>query len=259
VCSQVFRYGIRTALCDHNPAADLREALQPVNVEHLAAITEPKRVGELLRAIDAYSGQPVTRAALRFAALVFQRPGNVREMEWAEVDLDRAMWTIPAAKMKRSKKDKLNGKPHEVPLSTQAVAILRELHPLTSYSVRVFPSTRGDGKPMSDATLNAALKRMDFSPQEMTSHGFRAMARTLLHERLGVDPHVIEAQLARSVPDALGRAYNRTQFREQRIEMMQRWANYCDTLREGAHVIPMPRAPARAIQAERRSQRASRT
>lgn len=237
-CGQVFRYGIRTGHCDRDPAADLREALQPVNADHLAAITEPKRVGELMRAIDEYTGQPVTRAALRFAALVFQRPGNVREAEWSEIDLDGATWTIPSAKMKRLKKDKLNGKPHLVPLSRQAVELLLELHPLTGYSVRVFPSTRGDGKPMSDATLNSALKRMDFSTKEMTSHGFRAMARTLLHEN-GIDPHVIEAQLAHAVPDALGRAYNRTQFLDQRIEMMQKWADYLDTLRHGARVVTL--------------------
>jgi integrase len=238
-CNSVFKRGIQTGYCDSNPAEAVKARLQEPKVDHLGAITEPKRVGELLRAIDFYTGQPVTRAALRFAALVFQRPGNVRGAKWAEIDLEAATWTIPSDAMKRTVKDKRDGKPHLVPLSRQAVELLRELHPLTCHSALVFPGTRGDDKPMSDATLNAALRRLDFAASEMTSHGFRAMARTMLHERLGVDPHVIEAQLAHQVPDALGRAYNRTQFREQRIEMMQQWADYLDKLRQGAAVIPL--------------------
>lgn len=239
-CGQVFRFGIATGRCERNPAADLRDALKPVRTQHHAAITNPRGVGELLRAIDGYTGFPATRAALKLAPLVFQRPGNLREMEWAEVDLDAALWTIPAAKMKRRLHEKTNGTPHIVPLSHQAIDILRELQPLTGHHRYVFPSTRGDDRPMSNITMNAALQRMGFdTANEMTSHGFRAMARTMLAERLGVDPAVIEAQLAHAVKDSLGRAYNRTEFAEQRAALMQQWADYLDQLRNGATVIQM--------------------
>ncbi len=242
-CGQVFRYGVATGRCERNPAADLRDAMKAVNTKHMAAITEPKRVGELLRAIDKYTGSPVTRAALRLAPLLFQRPGNLRAMEWAELDLDAAMWTIPAAKMKRSIGDKLNGQPHLVPLSPQAIAILRHLYPLTGHHKCVFPSTRGGGRPMSDGTLNAALERLDFDTQEeQTTHGFRAMARTLLREKLNVNPEVIEAQLAHGKSGPLGAAYDRTTFVQQRIDMMKTWADYLDQLRKGADVIPIKAA-----------------
>lgn len=242
-CSQVYRYGIAAGLCQYNPAADLKDALIPVKTKHMATVTDPKQVAELLRMIDSYTGFPTTRAALQLAPMLFQRPGNLRAMAWAEVDLDSATWTIPAAKMKRKLQDKQTGDPHDVPLSTQAVAILRDLKPLTGDGVYVFPSVRGGDRPMSDMTLNGALQRMGYDTQkDMTTHGFRAMARTMLAERLGVDEVVIEAQLAHGVKDINGRAYNRTQFADQRRALMQQWADYLDRLRKGADVLPFSRS-----------------
>lgn len=238
-CGQVFRYGVACGLCDRNPAADLRDALQPVKTKHMATVTDPQGVGAILRQIDAYTGYPTTRAALQLAPLVFQRPGNLRMMEWAEVDLDAALWTIPAAKMKRSVTDKEDGDAHIVPLALQAVAILRDIQPLTGMEQYVFPSVRGGDRPMSNMTLNGALQRMGIDTRsELTTHGFRAMARTMLAERLGQPEQVIEAQLAHKVKDALGGAYNRTQFVEQRRGLMQQWADYLDRLRKGADVLP---------------------
>ncbi len=230
-CGQVFRYGIASGLCERDPAADLRDALRPVQTRHLAAITDPKRTGELLRSIDDYRGQPVTRAALKLAPLVFQRPGELRQAEWSEIDLDEATWTIPPHRMKRSKDGKAAGPSHIVPLSTQAVAALLELKPLTGHGRYVFPSLRTGERPMSDNAVLSALRRMGYPKDEMSGHGFRAMARTMLAERLDVAESVIEAQLAHSVPDALGRAYNRTEFIAQRRQMMQAWADYLDSLR----------------------------
>lgn len=238
-CGQVFRYAIATGRCERDPAADLREALTPIQSRHHAAITEPRRVGELLRAIDAYHGHPITRAALALGALLFQRPGELRHAEWAEMDLDAGMWTIPSGRMKRTKQAKALGSPHLVPLSTQAVAILRELEPLTGAGRFVFPSLRSKDRPMSDAAVLAAMRRMGFPKDEMTGHGWRATARTMMAERLGIDEAVIEAQLAHSVRDSLGRAYNRTEFIQQRQAMMQTWADYLDKLRSGADVIPL--------------------
>lgn len=237
-CGQVFRYAIATGRASRDPTPDLRDALTPVTVEHMPAITDPKRVGELLRAILSYKGHPVTRAALQLAPLVFVRPGELRKAEWAEFDLDAADWRIPSERLKRTKQDKATGAPHLVPLPRQAVAILRELQPLTDYSRYVFPSLRTKERPMSDAAVLAALRRMGFPKDEMTGHGFRAMARTMLAERLNVDEAVIEAQLAHAVKDSLGRAYNRTEFAAQRRTMLQQWADYLDKLRDGADVIP---------------------
>lgn len=241
-CGQVFRYGIATGRCERDPAADLRDALQPVIVKHHAAITEPRKVGELLRAFDDYQGLPTTRAALKLAPLVFLRPGELRQAEWAEFDLDAAVWTVPAARMKRTKQQKASGAPHLVPLSRQAVAVLRELEPLTGRGRYVFPSPRGGSRPMSDNAVLSALRRMGFAKDEMSGHGFRAMARTLMAERLGVPESVVEAQLAHAVRDSLGRAYNRTEFVDQRRSMMQQWADYLDTLRQGAQVLPFKTA-----------------
>lgn len=231
-CGQVFRYGIASGLCERDPAADLRDALRPVQTKHHAAIVDPKQTGALLRSIEDYRGQPVTRAALILAALLFQRPGELRQAEWSEIDLDTALWTIPAGRMKRSKAGKADGPPHVVPLATQAVKILRELQPLTGHGRYVFPGLRTGERPMSDNAVLSALRRMGYPKDEMSGHGFRAMARTMLAERLGVDEKVIEAQLAHSVSDSLGRAYNRTQFVEQRRAMMQLWADYLDGLRK---------------------------
>lgn len=240
LCGQVFRYGIPTGRCDRNPAADLRDALQPVVVTHMGALTDPREVGVLMRAIADYQGHPVTRAALVFSALVFQRPGNVRAADWSEIDFERAVWSVPSEKMKRTLKEKKNGRPHVVPLSTQAVAELRDLYKLTGPGGRyLFPSLLSGERCMSENTVNTALRRMGFERDAMSAHGFRAMARTILAERLGVPPDVIEAQLAHVKSAPLGSAYDRAEFLEQRREMMQKWADYLDTLRKGADVIPL--------------------
>ena len=237
---QVFRYGIAAGRCARNPAADLRGALMPYVERNMAAVVEPVKAGELLRAIDAYAGQPATRAALALSALLFQRPGNIRSLEWAEVDVDAALWTVPAAKMKRSVHGKVNGRPHLVPLAPQALAILADLRPLTGHGRYVFPSLLTGERCMSENTIRAALRRMGYGNDEMTAHGFRAMARTLIAERLpGVADGVIEAQLAHGKAGPLGTAYDRAEYLEQRRQMMSAWADYLDALRAGAKVIPM--------------------
>jgi integrase len=240
-CGQVFRYGIAAGHCTRNPAADLREALKPVPTRHHAAIVDPKQAGELLRMMDAYQGHPLTRAALVLSALLMLRPGELRQLEWAWIDFDAAMLTIPGDLMKRRKAEKLNGAPHVVPLAPQALAILRDdVHPLSEGGRYVFPALTTAERPMSENTVRGALRRMGYTNDDMTAHGFRAMARTMAAERLGVAPEVIEAQLAHVVPDALGRAYNRTQYLEQRRELMAKWADYLDRLRKGADVLPLP-------------------
>ena len=241
-CGQVFRYGIASGLCSRNPAADLRDALRPVPTRHHAAIVDPQRTGELLRDVMAYAGHPVTRAALQLSALLLLRPGELRQMEWSWLDLSAATLLVPAATMKRTKADKVNGAPHVVPLAAQAVAILRELHPLTGRARYVFPSLLTGERCMSENTVRGALRRLGYTNDEMTAHGFRATARTLIAERLGISPEVIEAQLAHAVAGSLGRAYDRTQYVEQRRDMMQRWADYLDRLRDGAKVLPFKAA-----------------
>jgi integrase len=198
-CGQVFRYAIATGRAERDPTPDLRGALKPVLVQHMAAITDPKRVGELLRAIEDYKGMPITRAALQLAPLVFVRPGELRKAEWVEFAVEARQWRIPGARMKRTKQEKLSGAAHIVPLSRQAVAILQDLKPLTGHGRYVFPSPRTGERPMSDNGVLSALRRMGFPKDEITGHGFRAMARTLLAERLNVDEAVIEAQLANAV------------------------------------------------------------
>ena len=236
---QVFRFGIATGRCERDPAGDLRGALRPAMVKHAAALLEPAQAGELLRAIDAYSGQPATRAALALSALLFQRPGNIRAMAWAEVDADAALWTIPSDKMKRGLYGKTNGRPHLVPLAPQALALLADLRPLTGHGRYVFPSLLTGERCMSENTVRGALRRMGYSNDEMTAHGFRAMARTLIAERLpGIPESVIEAQLAHGKAGALGMAYDRAEFMEQRRAMMVTWADYLDRLRAGAQVLP---------------------
>lgn len=236
-CGQVFRYGIAIGACKRNPAADLKDALRPVPTRHHAAIVDPKQGGELLRDLMAYSGHPVTRAALQLSALLLLRPGELRQLQWAWVDLEAGTVTIPGELMKRTRDDKANGPPHLVPLAPQAVAIFKDLAPLTGEKLYVFPSLHTGERPMSENTVNVALRRMGYDRETMTAHGFRAMARTMIAERLGVVPDVIEAQLAHAVSDALGRAYNRTQFLAQRCDMMAKWADYLDRLRDGAQVI----------------------
>ncbi|MDO3376557.1 tyrosine-type recombinase/integrase [Geoalkalibacter halelectricus] len=224
ICGQVFRYAIATGRADRDPAADLKGALPPYKPRHLSAITDPAKVGDLLRAIDGYQGSFVVKSALQLAPLVFVRPGELRQAQWAELDLDRAEWNIPAERMKIKKA-------HGVPLSGQAVAILRELKALTGRSRYLFPSARSNARPLSDNALNAALRRMGFEKDEMTTHGFRALARTILDEVLGFRPEIIEHQLAHVVKDPLGRAYNRTTHLGERKRMMQDWADYLDGLK----------------------------
>jgi integrase len=194
MAGQVFRYGVQTGRCERNIAADLHGALKPHITRHFAAITEPAKVGELLRAIDGYSGQPATRAALKLAALIFQRPGNIRAREWAWIDLNGALLSVPSAYMKRTIEQKVNGKPHLIPLARQAVEILLELQPLTGHGRYVCPGARSWTRPMNNNTMNAALKRLDFGTDEHVSHGFRAMARTMQAERLpGIPEALVEA------------------------------------------------------------------
>ncbi len=203
---------------------------------------EPAKAGELLRAIDGYTGQPMTRAALLLSALLFQRPGNIRAMEWSWLNLDDGVLTIPAESMKRRLHEKINGRPHFVPLAPQAVQVLRALQPLTGHGRYVFPSLRTGERPMSENTVNAALRRLGFGSEEMSAHGFRAMARTLIVENIpGIHPDVIEAQLAHGKSGPLGAAYDRAEFMQQRRQMMVTWADYLDKLRTGADVIPLHR------------------
>jgi integrase len=235
---QVFRYGISTGRCGRDVAADLRDALTEEREQHRPAITDPKKAGELLRAIDGYAGSWAGRCALRLAPLVFVRPGELRHAEWSEIDFDKAEWNIPAGKMKMRVA-------HLVPLSRQALAILRDLHPLTGGGRYVFPGERSSDRPISDNTINAALRRMGYDTrEEMTAHGFRAMARTMLDEILGFRPDFIEHQLAHAVRDPNGRAYNRTAHLAERRAMMQAWADYLDKLKAGAEVIPLHSAAA---------------
>lgn len=235
---QVFRYGIQTGRCERNPALDLHGALRPVTVKHMAALLDPIQAGELLRASGNYSGQPTTRAALALSALLFQRPGNIRAMEWSHIDADSALWTIPSGDMKGTKHRKANGRPHLVPLAPQALTILADLRPLTGHGKFVFPSLLSGERCMSGNTIRAALRRMGYSNDEMTAHGFRAMGRTLIAERLpGIPERVIEAQLAHGKSGPLGMAYDRAEFMDQRRAMMATWADYLDQLRTGAKVL----------------------
>lgn len=231
-CGRIFGYAAKKGYSQGDPTARLCEYMPTKKVEHRAAITDPKAIGPLLRAMDDYQGQFVTKCALRLAPLVFVRPGELRKAEWAEFDLDRAEWNIPAERMKMRE-------PHLVPLSAQAVEILRELHALTGSGRYVFPGARSNGRPMSDNAILAALRRMGFAKDEMSGHGFRAMARTILDEVLGVRPDYIEHQLAHAVRDPNGRAYNRTAHLAERRKMMQQWADYLDKLKAGAEVIPI--------------------
>ncbi len=232
-CGQVFRYAVATGRAERDPTRDLKGALPPATHEHFAAITEPVAVGELLRAIDGFRGTFIVQCALRLAPMIFVRPGELRKARWAEFDLDKAEWRYLVTKTKSE---------HLVPLASQAVAILRELQARTGHGDYLFPGARTNGRPMSDAAVNAALRRMGYDTRtEVTGHGFRAMARTILHQELGIAPEIIEHQLAHRVPDALGKAYNRTKFIKERQKMMQQWADYLDKLKAGADVIPLKR------------------
>ncbi|MEK9803182.1 MAG: tyrosine-type recombinase/integrase, partial [Curvibacter sp.] len=228
IMSQVFTYAMAMGKATRNPAAELAGVLEQPKEGHHAAVTDPKQLGQLIRDIRAYRGSEIVRSALELHALLFQRPNEIRGMRWDELDLDAALWTIPAERMKRKKQGKLDGDPHLVPLSRQAVTMLKSLKTLTGGRELVFPSQRGQGRCISENTCRQALRTLGYSNEDHTPHGFRATARTLLDERLGVRVEVIEAQLAHNVPDSLGRAYNRTTFVDERRRMMQQWADYLD-------------------------------
>lgn len=234
---QVWDYWLPTAdVQQRNITEGLKGRLTPYRGKSFAAILDPSRMGELMRAIKGYKGGPIVRTALQLAPLLYQRPGNLRMMEWTEVDLDAAMWTIPSMKMKRTKLEKEQGEAHTVPMPTQAVALLRAIQPLTGAGRYVFPGERSHDRPLSDNSVRSALYSLGFG-KEQSWHGFRASARTMLVDQLDLDPLVIEANLAHAVKDANGRSYNRTQYVKKRLQMIQQWADYLDKLANGGDVI----------------------
>lgn len=228
--SQVARYAIATGRLRSDPARDLRGALRPVQEKHFAAITDPRRLGELLRAIDEYRGSPIVRAALRLAPHVFVRPGELRQARWTDVDLEAAEWRFELSKTRQ---------PHVVPLSEQAATILREIQPLTGTGEFVFPGARSLRRPMSENAILVALRSLGFDSSTMTGHGFRAAARTILDEVLGWRVDLVEHQLGHAVRDPNGRAYNRTAHLPERRKMMQAWSDFLDVLRTGSNVTPI--------------------
>jgi integrase len=236
IISQVFTYAISTDRANFNIAQGLKGYLPPTSKtrKHMSAVTDPRELAPLLRAMDAYQGSFVSQCALKLLPFFFCRPGELRHIEWSEVDFESEQINIPARKMKMRAD-------HIIPLSSQATAILKELYPLTGNGKYVFPSARSLSRCMSDNTINAALRRMGFDGSIVVAHGFRATARTLLHEVLQINPYVIEAQLAHRVPDTLGNAYNRSTHIAERRKMMQKWADYLDGLKAGAKVLPMRR------------------
>lgn len=231
---QVFRYAVQTGRAMRDICSDLKGALPAPVIKHMAAFTDPKQVAELLRAIDGFKGTFTVQTALRLAPLVFVRPSELRRAKWMDIDLEAGHWSYRVSKTKTD---------HLVPLSMQAIKLLSDMKPFSGHGEFVFMGGHDPKKPMSEAAINAALKRMGYDTKtEITGHGFRAMARTILHERLGIDPFVIEHQLAHKVPDALGAAYNRTKFIEQRKIMMQQWADYLDDIKAGGKIIPFKQA-----------------
>jgi integrase len=234
---QVWDYWLPTAhVQQRNITEGLKGRLTPYRGKTFAAILDPVRMGGLMRAIKGYKGGPVVRTALQLTPYLYQRPGNLRMMEWAELDLEAALWTIPSMKMKRTKLEKEQGEAHTVPLPTQAVALLRSIQPLTGHGVYVFPGERSHDRPVSDNSVRSAHYALGFG-KEQSWHGFRASARTMLVDELNIDFNVIEANLAHAVKDANGRSYNRTQYVKQRFVMIQQWADYLDKLATGADVI----------------------
>lgn len=228
---QVWNYWLpSTSVQQRNLTEGLKARLTPYRSKTFAAIIDPLRFGELLRAINVYKGGAIVRTALQIAPLLYQRPGNLREMEWLELDLEAALWTIPSMKMKRSKGEKEKGDAHVVPLPTQVVELLRELHPITGHGRYVFPGQRSHDRPMSDNSVRSALYALGFGKEQMW-HGFRASARTMLVDQLNLDPLAIEANLAHAVKDSNGRSYNRTQYLKQRFDQIQKWADYLDELK----------------------------
>lgn len=233
IIGQVCRFAIAEGLADRDPTADLKGIFKTAKTKHMATLTDPKEVGGLLRAIDGYQGSVITRYALMLAPLVFARPGNLRNMEWREIDFDKAEWHIPAEKMKTKV-------PHIIPLARQAVVILNSIKEITGHGTLVFPGERSSARPMSNNTLNAALRRLGYTKEEQAAHGFRGMASTLLNE-LGYKPDVIERQLAHKEKDAVRAAYNHANHLPARRKMMQEWADYLDQLKRGGEIIPFRR------------------
>jgi integrase len=238
-CGMVFRYAIATGRADRDPSMDLRGALTSPQVSHRPAIVDPAGIGALLRAIDGFDGQTTTRAALRLAAYVFVRPGELRHAEWEEFDLNAAVWSLPAEKMKMRR-------PHRVPLARQSLAILRELQEITGSGRWLFPSVRAFTRPISENTLNAALRRLGYGSEEMCTHGFRSTASTRLNEMGRWNPDAIERQLAHQEANTVRRAYTHgAEYWSERVLMMQAWADYLDSLREGSKVVPLIKSAAR--------------
>ena len=230
VLGRVFRYAIATTRAEMDPSRDLRGALTVPKAKHLAAITTPKGAGELMRAIEGYTGHAITLFGLRLSAHLFVRPGELRQAEWSEFDFDRSVWNIPEQKMKMRR-------PHRVPLSTQVIALFEQLWELTGTGRYCFPSFRSPLRPMSENTVNAALRALGFSQEEMTAHGFRAMAATLLNETGKFNPDAIERQLAHMETNAIRRAYTRGEYWDERVRMMQYWSDQLDEMRDGARVL----------------------
>lgn len=230
-CGQVFRYAMATARCTTDPTTALKGALPPIQSKHHASITDPKKIGALLRAINGYEGNFITQCALKLAPLVFVRPGELRHAEWQEIDFDKAEWRIPAEKMKMKAV-------HIVPLSKQAIAILEDIYTVTGHGKYVFPSVRTNTRPMSENTVNAGLRRLGYTKEEMTGHGFRSMASTLLNEQ-GWHWDAVERQLAHAERNSIRAAYNYAEHLPERIKMMQHYANYLDGLANGADVRPI--------------------
>jgi integrase len=228
----ILRYAIHTGRCDRDVSADLRGALPPKKNGHFAAVTDPTKLGDLLRALDGYKGSPIVAAALRLAPMLFVRPGELRSARWADIDLEKGEWAFTA---KKTDTDRI------VPLAAQAVAILRDLQPLTGNGVFVFPNGRSNSRPMSDNAILAALRRLGVPKETASGHGFRASARTILDEVLGFPPHLLEHQLGHEVRDPLGRSYNRTQHLPQRKKMMAEWASYLDKIKADVKVLPFTR------------------
>jgi len=242
IARQVWEYWLPSAKVEQrNIAEGLKARLQPFTRKNYAAILDTVRLGEMLRSIKHYKGGVVARVALQLTPMLYQRPGNLRMMEWAEVDLEAALWTIPSAKMKRTVQQKISGEPHAVPLPRQAVELLKALHPTTGHGRYVFPGERDHDRPMSDNTVRSALYALGYG-EEQKPHAFRATARTLLVDELGLDWKVIEANLAHGARDKLGRSYNRTQYIQQRFDMAQQWADYLDKLAAGGEVVALKRA-----------------
>lgn len=223
LCGQILRFAIATSRAERDISHDIHDALTPRQVQHFAATTEPRRLAEILRALDGYRGSPEVKFSMRLAPLVFVRPGELRHALWADIDLEAGEWRYLVTKTQT---------PHIVPLATQAVAILKDIRPITGRGRYVFPSARTAARPMSDNAILAAMRRMGIGEDEMTGHGFRAVARTILDEVLGFRPDIIEHQLAHTVKDPNGRAYNRTAHLAERRVMMQRWADYLDELKQ---------------------------